>query len=257
MWRYLFLLREFVRRDFDSRYAGSALGFVWSLVQPAWQLLLFYFVFATVMRIPLIGERTDNFAIFLFCGLLPWLAVHEGVLRSTTAITDNANLVKKIHFPAEILVLTAVLGAVIHQLIASALFVVALAVLGELALEGLPWLALALPMQIALTTGLGLLTATANTFFRDVSQLLGLILTGWFYVTPIVYPLSLPDPSLRPWLELNPLTALVGLYRSAFLGGAPSSSPTGFWSLTILTALALPLGILFFRKLKPRFADEL
>ncbi|MEO1082958.1 MAG: ABC transporter permease [Acidobacteriota bacterium] len=256
MWRYFFLLREFVRRDFDGRYAGSVLGFLWSLVQPAWQLVLFYFVFATVMRIPLVGERTDNFAIFLFCGLLPWLAIHEGISRSTTAITDNASLVKKIHFPAEILVLTVVLGAVIHQLIASGLFMVVLLLMGELAPAGLPWLLVVLPVQIALTTGLGLLAATANTFFRDVSQLLGMVLTAWFYITPIVYPLSLPAPELRRWLELNPLTALVGLYRSAFLGGTPSGGP-GLVALGAMAVLALPAGLWVMKRLKPRFADEL
>ena len=256
MWRYIFLLREFVRRDFDGRYAGSVLGFLWSLVQPAWQLVLFYFVFATVMKIPLYGERTDNFAIFLFCGLLPWLAIHEGIFRSTTAITDNANLVKKIHFPAEILVLTVVLGAIVHQLIASALFIVVLIGFGELSWTGLPWLLVALPVQIALTMGLGLLAATANTFFRDVSQLLGMLLTAWFYITPIVYPLSLPGESLRGWLELNPLTALVGLYRVAFLGGTPSGA-SGFIALGAMAALSLPLGLWVFKRLKPRFADEL
>ncbi|MEM1177244.1 MAG: ABC transporter permease [Acidobacteriota bacterium] len=256
MWRYLFLLREFVRRDFDGRYAGSALGFLWSLVQPAFQLVLFYFVFATVMRIPLIGERTDNFAIFLFCGLLPWLAIHEGISRSTTAITDNANLVKKIHFPAEILVLTVVIGAVIHQLIASGLFLVVLLAMGELAPAGLPWLLVALPVQIALTTGLGLLAATANTFFRDVSQVLGMVLTAWFYITPIVYPLSLPSPELRQWLELNPLTALVGLYRAAFLGGSPTGG-VGALALGGMAFVALPAGLWVMKRLKPRFADEL
>ena len=93
-----FLLREMVRRDFAARFAGSALGLVWALVQPLWQLVLFTFVFSVILRVPLTGERTPHFAIFLFCGLLPWLAVHESLLRSATAINDNANLVKKLTF---------------------------------------------------------------------------------------------------------------------------------------------------------------
>lgn len=256
MWRYFFLLREFVRRDFDSRYAGSILGFIWSLLQPAWQLLLFHFVFAAVLKIGLVGERTENFAIFMFCGLLPWTAIHEGIFRGAAAITDNGSLVKKIHFPSEILVFTVVLAAVLHQLIAGALFVAVLAVVGELSVVTLPWVIVALGFQIALTTGLGLLAATVNTFFRDVGQLLTMGLTGWFYFTPIIYPLDMVPSRYQPYIEINPLTSLVNLYRHAFLGG---KLPTLYdlAPLIVLSAAVLPTGLWVFRRMKPHFADEL
>ena len=256
MLRYLFLLREFVRRDFESRYAGSMLGFLWSLLQPGWQLLLFTFVFSTVLKIPLIGERTDNFGIFLFCGLMPWLAFHEGVSRSSTAITENANLVKKIHFPAEILVLSVVLGGIVHQLIASALFLVVLAAIGEFHWRGLPLIAIALPIQIAFSVGLGLFMATANTFFRDVGQLLGMILMGWFYFTPIVYPLDQVPEQYQSMLLANPMTSLVGLYREAYLGGQLNAAEGLAW-LLLVTVIALVSGLWLFRRMKPLFPDEL
>ena len=85
MRHHLFLLKELVKRDFQGRYAGSALGLVWSFLQPLWMLLLFTFVFSTVMKISLAGARTGHFAIFLFCGLLPWMALQEGVMRASTA----------------------------------------------------------------------------------------------------------------------------------------------------------------------------
>ena len=255
MWKHTFLLRELVRRDFQGRYAGSLLGFLWSFVQPLWQLALFSFVFATVMQIPLTGERTDNFAVFLFCGLMPWLALNEGVLRSSTAITDNASLVKKIQFPAELLVLAVVLGAVVHQLIATAVFVVILAWLGQLAWTSLWIIVLVLPVQIALTLGLGFFLATVHTFFRDVAQVVGMVLMAWFYLTPIVYPLSLVPEEYRSFLALNPGTPLVALYRQAFLGGE-----LGGWGGPIyLTAVAIGVLVLswvLFRRLKPAFADE-
>ena len=138
MPRHVFLLKELVKRDFKGRYAGSLLGFVWSLIQPLWLLVLFSFVFATVLRISPMGERTSSFAVFLFAGLLPWMAIHEGVLRGSTAITDNAELVKKLSFPSEVLVLAVTLAALLHQAIAIAIFVVALAVVGELSPLTLP-----------------------------------------------------------------------------------------------------------------------
>jgi lipopolysaccharide transport system permease protein len=251
----LFLLRELVRRDFQGRYAGSLLGFLWSFVQPLWQLLLFCFVFSTVMRISPLGERTGRFWVFLFCGLLPWMAVQEGVLRGASAITDNANLVKKLQFPAEILVLTSTIAALLHEAIAALVFVGALAVVGELSLHGLGWLLVAVPLQLALTLGLALLLAGVQVFFRDTAQLLGMVLTGWFYFTPIVYPLALVPVTVRRFLAWNPLTGLVSLYRAAFLGGPLASD--GLAALVAGALALLGLGWLSFRRLRPGFADEL
>lgn len=253
---HFFLLREFVRRDFESRFAGSMLGVLWSLLLPAWQLLLFSFVFSTVLKISLLGERTGNFGIFLFCGLMPWLALHEGLSRGATAIVENASLVKKIHFPSEILVLAVVLGAVLQQGITTVVFLAVLAYLGELQLAGLPLLLIALPLQVALTLGLALVVATINTFVRDVAQVLGMVLTGWFYLTPVVYPLAqVPEP-WRRLLELNPVTGLVELYRAGFLGGELPGLKA-LMPLLVAAVLAPIAGLLLFRRAKAHFADEL
>lgn len=255
--RHLFLLRELVKRDFQGRYAGSLLGFVWSLVQPLWMLLLFTFVFSTVMKVSPVGEaRTGHFAVFLFGGLLPWMALHEGVLRSSTAITENASLVKKLRFPSEILVVAVVLAALLHEAIAASIFLGVLILLGEFSWGGLPLLLLALPLQVGLTLGLGLVVAAVHVFFRDTAQILGMVFNAWFYLTPVVYPLSLVPGRFRPWLELNPLTPLVGLYRQAFLGGSPSPVP-GTLGLAVASAVLLSLGLWLFRRLKRAFADEI
>lgn len=254
-FRSTFLLRELAKRDFESRYAGSWLGFLWSFAQPLWLLALFTFVFSTVLQVAPTGERTASFAVFLFCGLLPWMAVHEAVNRSATVITDNAALVKKVSFRSELLVLSVVVTALLHEAIALAVFLVILAVTGQLAWGGLlAGLALALPLQILLTLGLGLLVASAQVFLRDTSQALGLLLNGWFYLTPIVFPLALVPPRLRGWIELNPLTTLVGWYRYALVGG---EVPGGTVAL-LATAVGLAvIGWVVFRRLAPTFADEI
>jgi len=254
--RQRFLLREMIRRELAGRYAGSALGLVWALLQPLWQLLLFHFVFSTVLRVPLTGERTDNFAIFLFCGLLPWLAIHEGLVRSSTAITDNANLVKKMTFPAELLVVSVILSALLHEALALVVFVAVLAALGSLSLASLPLLLGAVVLQLALTLGLGLLLAGLQVVLRDVVQLLGMALTIWFYCTPIVYPLRLVPTELRALLSWNPLSVLVGMYRRALLGGEPTN-PYGLLVLVTAAGVLLSCGLWLFRRLKPVFADEI
>ena len=256
LFAHSFLLRELVRRDFHGRYAGSMLGFLWSFVQPLWQLLLFSFVFSVVLRISPVGERTGRFWVFLFCGLLPWIAVQEGVMRGATALTDNASLVKKLRFPAEILVLSVVLGALLHEAIAAIVFLAVLAAIGELSPAGLPWLLLALPLQLMLTCGLGLALASVHVFFRDTAQMLGMALTGWFYLTPIVYPEALVPARLQSLMALNPLTGLVALYRAAVLGGGPPSL-AAIALATVLCAALLGIGWLLFRRLQPAFADEM
>ncbi len=253
---HLFLLKELVKRDFQGRYAGSVLGFAWSLVQPLWQIVLFTFVFSTVLKVSPAGTRTGHFAIFLCGGLLPWTALHEGVLRASTAVTDNASLVKKLRFPTEILVLAVVLAALLHQAIAAAVFVAALVFVGEFSWGGLPLLLLAVPLQLALTLGLGLVLAAVHVFFRDTAQLLGMVLNVWFYLTPIVYPLALVPPRFRSWLELNPLTTLVELYRRAFLGGELTVVP-GTARLAVAAVVLVLLGFWLFRSLKPAFVDEI
>jgi lipopolysaccharide transport system permease protein len=256
--RYLFLLRELVRRDFQGRYAGSLLGFVWSFLQPVWLLLLFTFVFSTVMKVSPTGTgtRTGSFAAFLFCGLLPWMALQEGVSRSSTAITDNSSLVKKLRFPSEILVLAVVLAALLHEAIAGVAFLVLLAATGELRLGGLPLLLVAVPLQVALTLGLGLVLGSVHVFFRDTAQLLGMVFTGWFYLTPIVYPMTYVPERLLSWVRLNPLTALVELYRQALIEGRLALVP-GTAALAITATVLLCAGFWLFGRLKPAFVDEI
>ena len=125
-----------------------------------------------------------------------------------------------------------------------------LAVLGEVSLPSLGWLAVALPLQIALTLGLGLLLASLHVFLRDIAQALGLVFSAWFYFTPIVYPLARVPESFRGAIELNPLTALVDLYRSALLGGSPTAT-RGFLALVVAAAVFLVVGVVAFRRLRP------
>ena len=252
--QHLFLLRELVVRNVRARYVGSALGLAWSVLNPLWQLALFTFVFFSVLGLSLDGEQTQNFAVFLFCGLLPWMAVHEGVSRSASAITDNADLVKKMRLPGELLVASLVIGALLNASIGAVAFVVVLAVIGELSVASLPLLLVAVPLQVALTFGLGLGLAAANVYFRDTAQATGLVLNAWFFVTPIIYSVHAAPAQYLRFLEWNPLTGLVYLYRAAFLGGGVPVSLTPLLGTTIA---AVVFGGALFARLKHGLADEI
>ncbi len=195
-----------------------------------------------------------SFPEFLMAGLLPWLAIQEGLARSASVLVDNAAMVKKTVFPVETLVLSVVLAAVVNELIALAIFAVYVALLGHLSFA---WLALVVPallLQVAMTFGLGCIAATLTAFMRDTAHAVGIALTVVFYATPIVYPASLVPDRLRPILEANPVAHLVDLYRRAFtLHAAPS--PGSILYLTVFCGAVALLGAALFSRARPHFAD--
>jgi ABC-type polysaccharide/polyol phosphate export permease len=255
----LFLLRELVKRDLQTRYAGSFLGLLWSVLQPLWQLLLFTFVFALVLRIALPpGSRTDSFALYLFAAFVPWIAIQEGLVRGTSAITDSAELVKKMRLPPHWLVVTPILGGLLQSAIALVIFTLVAAGAGEADLRRVWLLLLVLPFQAAFTLGGALALSAIHVFLRDTLQLVHVALMTCFYLTPVVYPLALvPEEhgALRALVRANPLTAVVEAYRAAFLG--ESLAWTTLLPLWIAAPCILVLGAAIFLTLRPAFADEI
>jgi lipopolysaccharide transport system permease protein len=248
-----FLLKEMVVRDVRARYAGSSLGLVWAFAHPVLWMLLYTGVFSLVLRVP-VEAGYASFPEFLMAGLLPWMAIQEGISRSASVLVDNAAMVKKTVFPVETLVLSVVLAAVVNELIAIAIFAVYLGIVGHLSA---PWLALALPalvLQILMTFGIGCIAATLTAFVRDTAHAVGIALTVAFYATPIVYPASLVPERLRPILDANPVTHLVDLFRRAFtLHAAPA--PASVVYLTVFCLAVALLGAGLFARARPHFAD--
>lgn len=248
-----FLLKEMVVRDVRARYAGSSLGILWAFAHPVLWMLLYTAVFALVLRVP-VDPGYASFPEFLMAGLLPWMAIQEGVARSASVLIDSAAMVKKTVFPVETLVLSVVLAAVVNELIALAIFAVYVGLLGHLSAAWLPLVIPALLLQIALTFGLGCIAATLTAFVRDTAHAVGISLTVVFYATPIVYPASLVPEKLRPALDANPVAHLVDLYRRAFtLHEAPPAGSVLY--LTLFCGAVALLGAALFSRARPHFAD--
>ena len=248
----VFLLKEMILRDVKARYAGSGLGVAWAFANPLLWMVLYTVVFAEILRVP-VPEGFASFPEFLMAGLLPWMAIQEGISRSASALTDNAALVKKTVFPIETLLLSIVLAAIVTQVIAFAVFAVYVALVGHLS----AWVLLALPalaLQSLLTFGIGCLAATVTTFVRDTMHAIGIGMTIVFYATPIVYPLSLVPERFRPFIAANPVAHLVDWYRRAFtLHAWPE--PGSVLYLSVFAAVAALLGGALFARARPHFAD--
>jgi ABC-type polysaccharide/polyol phosphate export permease len=221
----------------------------WAVLQPLTLVILYWFVFTYMFtRAPSPGN--ENYIDFLIAGLLPWLGINEGIIRSTTAIVENASMVRRLAFRSELLVVVPNASALIFESIALVLFAVILGVRGFP--PRLIWiLPLALALQFAVQVGIGWFLAASYVFFRDLLPVLGFLLSILFYLSPILYPVSTRFERIFLW---NPMTPLLGLFRSAML----SEALPAVWSLVFLVAVAAALavgGLLFFRRAQPTLAD--
>jgi len=192
----------------------------------------------------------DGYIRFLITGLIPWLAINEGIVRSTTSIVENAPMVRRLSFRSELLVVVPHASAIIFEVIGLLLFIVFLALRGTV--PRLIWLLpVALLFQFALQAGIGWFLATVYVFFRDLLPILGFLLSIVFYLSPILYPVSDRFARLFAW---NPMTPLLGLFRSAILSAAlPSVGSVVF--LLVVAAVLFAGGLLFFRRAQATLAD--
>jgi ABC-type polysaccharide/polyol phosphate export permease len=251
------LLYQLVRRDFQQRYVGSAAGWLWGVIHPLVLLVSWTFVFQWCLKVRLPpSEITGNYTLFLFSGFLPWMLFQDTVMRSATSLLDHANLITKTVFPAEVVPVSIFLSSLVNHLIALALVVAAVAVwLGHFTL-----MVLFLPVYMALlglfAVGVGWIAASLHVYIRDTAQVLNVVLTFWFWLTPIfIIEEQIPE-RLRFIPRFNPLAYLVHAYRERLLSARwPDTRELAV--IAACGASAFVLGGLFFRHLKRGFADVL
>jgi lipopolysaccharide transport system permease protein len=260
-WAKFDLLRTLVRRDLEARYKGSVLGNLWPLLNQLSQLLIYTYVFSVVLKVKLslktLPENNLTFGLWLFAGLLPWIAFSSGLIQAANSVVGQPNLVKKVVFPLGLLPLVPILSAFIESSFGLMALIVFVAVTSHtlhttLALLPLVWLP-----QLLLTAGLGYFTAAITVFLRDIPQTLGVILNIWMYLTPIIYPASAIPEQWRGWVFwLNPMTAIAEVYRDLILVGEVKH--WGELGVSSLIALVVFCGGLWcYRRLRPAFADVL
>ncbi|MFQ5672436.1 MAG: ABC transporter permease [Nitrospinales bacterium] len=251
------LLKEFVLRDLRSRYAGSTFGLFWSVAHPIMSLIIYTFLFSVILKVKLGGQPgIANFALYLFCGMIPWMAFQETVLRSTTSIVDHANLIKNLVFPAKILPFYIACSSLITGLISVAILVVAIALVLHFVSPHILWLVLILPFQMMFALGISFALATVHVFFRDTAQIVGVSLTVWMFLTPIFYPESLVPERFMSLYLLNPMTHLVHIYRDVFLKAQPFD-PWNFLYFALCSLVVFYAGYTLFTKYHRKFVDQL
>ncbi|HLJ17024.1 MAG TPA: ABC transporter permease [Bryobacteraceae bacterium] len=251
------LLFQLVRRDFQQRFVGSAAGWLWGVIHPLVLLISWTFIFQICLRVPLPkGGLTQNYTILVFCGFLPWLLFQETVQRSANSLLDHANLITKTVFPSEIVPVAIFLSSLLNHLLALTLGVTAVAVYLRQVSPMLMFLPVYMLLAGLLAIGIGWIVASLQVYLRDTAQIVTVMLTLWFWITPILVTEQQIPPRFRPLVVLNPLSYLVHAYQARLL----SSDWPSLREMAILAAWSISafvLGGLFFRHLKRGFADVL
>ena len=247
---------EMVRRDFTRRFVGSSAGWVWMLVHPLVLLAVWTFVFHYCLHMQVPPGQGGNYTLYLFCGQLPWLLFQDTVARSSTSLVENSNLITKTLFPSEMIPVSIFFSSLVNHLMTLALALIAVAIWGE----GLSAWPMLLPVYMLLlglfSVGLGWMVASLQVFLRDTSQFTLVVLTLWFWVTPIFISVEQVPARFRFLIQLNPLSAVVTSYRNLLLvSKAPAWDELAWLTVSALTIFTL--GGLLFRQLKPGFADVL
>jgi len=257
LWHHRALVLGLVRREFQIRSARAAWGTFWLFFPPATQIFIYAVIFGRVLQAKLPGTQDElSYGVFLCAGLLPWTVFSEQVGRGQNLFLENAHLLKTTRFPRSALAVSLGITSALNLALLAIPFAIVLVALdrlpGMLVLAALPLLLL----QSLLGVSLGVLIGTLNVFFRDVGQVVPVLLQFWFWFTPIVYPISIVPEPFRTAISWNPMTGLVGGYQQLFVEHeAPTWSE--FAPFTIIAFLAALLGWLAFRSLSGDLVDEL
>ncbi|WP_342246006.1 ABC transporter permease [Pseudomonas sp. OTU5201] len=257
VWTYRGFIVGSVMREFQARYRNSLLGALWTVLNPLAMIVVYTVIFSQVMRARLPGlDDGLAYSVYLCAGLLTWGLFGEITTRSLTMFLDNANLLKKLSFPRICLPLIVLLNAGVNFAIILALFLGFLLLTGRwpgIALLALPVLLL---LQLLFAAGLGMVLGVLNVFFRDVGQFFGIGLQFWFWLTPIVYPLSILPESIQGLVFLNPMTALMQAYQELFLKGSWPNWAS-LMPLCVISLLLCAAGLALFRGRSGEMVDEL
>ena len=254
--RYRSLVQSLVVRELKARYRGSVLGFFWSFVNPLLLLLVYTFVFTVVLP----GARPpelEPFALFMFCGILPWTWFSSSLIESSNVLIAGGNLIRKVLFPAEILPIVTVLAGLVH-------FCLGLPILAAFLVyyrvpivpTDLLWFPVIVAVQLVLTLGLALLLSALTVHFRDVRDLLSNLLTLWFFATPIIYDLSQAPPQVRRLLNLNPFTHLAVSYQEVLFRPGPFTEWPRLLAVGAGSIAMFLAGYFVFDRLRDTLAEE-
>jgi lipopolysaccharide transport system permease protein len=255
MFKHRSLLKDFVSHDIRERYTGGSFGFFWAFITPFIELMTYTFVFHGLIGVNF-SQSGDwqNYALFLFCGMVCWQGLADGVSHATTSVSQYGHLIKKVRFPSILLPSFHIVSATINQSIRFVVLIGIALLLGE----GISWHIVLVPLvmltQFFLTLGIGLLMSVSQVYLRDTNHWLNAFLLMWMFITPIFYPASSYPVKYMLLLQLNPLAHLVGVYRELILNHT-LPHPNSIVILVVISMFIFVVGQSVFHHHKSHFSD--
>jgi len=251
LYRYRALVWVMTERELKARYRGSLLGFLWTFMNPLLLMAVYALVFSVYLRM-----QVENYVVFLFAGLLPWLWFSSSLSQGVTSIISGGSLVTKVMFPPQVLPAVSVLSNLVNFLLTVPLMLIFNAIY-HVPL-GLPLLSLPIVVlvQLLFTHGLVLFVSSLDVHFRDLQYLVSNVLTFWFFFTPIIYPVSFIPEKYRFLFMINPSALLSQAYQNIFYNNVfPNLDRLCF--VGVFSILLLYFGSMTFERFRESFAEEL
>lgn len=251
LYSYREMLKNLVRQDLRTRYKGSMLGFFWTFLNPLLLLIVYTVVFSLIMRV-----NIENYSMFLFVALLPWIFFSTSVQTGASSLVIYKELLKKVYFPREIIPLSIVVAGLVNFFFSFAILFPSLLLFGIEITGAILYLPLAILPLFFLALGFALITSALNVFFRDLEHMLGIFLMAWFFFTPILYPIEMLPRQYLGYFLMNPVAPIVLAYRDIlFYGKIPDLSVIAF--STAIALLLVIFGYNLFLNYQKNFAEEL
>lgn len=252
IYNYREMIISLVRKDLRGRYKGSVLGFLWTFVNPLLQLVVYSIVFSIIVKMGI-----DNFSMFLFVALVPWIFFSSSITSGSTVILQQQDLVKKIYFPREVLPIAYVTSSFINMLFSFVVIFVAIIVTNHgINLRALLFLPIIMFIEYILALGFSFIASAITVYFRDLEHILNNLSMAWMYLTPILYTPEMVPEQYRTLFNLNPMTPIIIAYRDILFYKKVPTLSTLFGALSI-GLLSLLLGFILFDKLKKGFVEEM
>ncbi len=251
LYHYREFLKTSIRKEFRGKYKKSFLGVLWSFINPLLQLLVYALVFPFIMRV-----KVENYTMFLIVALIPWTFFNSTVCQSTSTIIASSGIIKKVYFPRAILPISNVTSNFINFLISCIIIIIALFISGMGLGASIIYLPIVMFLQYVFSLAISFILSSVTVYIRDLEYFVNVLMMLWFYLTPIVYEVSMIPEKFRMILNLNPMVHIITAYRDIlYYQKAPDLKAIGI--LFVICFILLFVGYHIFHKCEKRFAEEL
>jgi ABC-2 type transport system permease protein len=248
---YQELLWELIKREIKARYKQSLLGYAWVILVPLLNLLVLTVVFSYLIRVPTGGTP---YPIFLFVALVPWTFTANSISFATQSVVSNTNLITKIYLPREVFPIATILAKMVDFLLTCLVLLLFLVIFGVSFKATMLFVPVIFFFHLLLILGISFILSAMNVFFRDVENVIGIFLTIWMYITPVLYPQELVPPAFVPFLNLNPMMPIINAYRNTILYGMMPAWQSFAYAVGFSTFIFI-FGYKFFKNRAKYFAD--